>query len=55
MAELLILVDMVLMPAAKTDAMSKPVIPTGRLFTINKGNTLSDCIPSGKSPGLAEK
>ena len=40
-AELLMLVEMVLMPAAKMAAMTKPEIPEGKTLAIKKGNTLS--------------
>ena len=40
-AVLLILVETVLIPAAKMEAMSNPVTPAGNPFTINQGKTLS--------------
>lgn len=35
------LVEIVLMPAAKIEAISNPVIPVGKAVTMKKGNILS--------------
>lgn len=50
-AELLRLVETVLMPAANMDAIKSPVTPTGNPLTINQGNTLSACPGSVKEAG----
>ena len=50
--ELVTLVATVLIPAAKIEAMSSPVSPTGSSFTMKNGNTKSAPIPSGNKPGF---
>ena len=53
----LMLVDTVLIPAAKTEAINSPVKPDGRPFTMKYGNILSAAAGtarySGNSSGCA--
>ena len=52
-AEELMLVAMVDMPAEKSEAITSPVSPVGSPWTMNHGNTWSEGVPAGSSSGRA--
>ena len=52
-ADELMLVATVLMPAEKSEAMTSPVSPVGSPWTMNQGKTWSEGVPAGSSSGRA--